>query len=77
MNDGTVKRYADAAKGVYPKDPAGFCLKMAEEQQKVWTLAAAELSKPSGNVCADCGGELKQAGSCSVCLNCGETTGCG
>lgn len=31
----------------------------------------------TGGSCAHCGGLLQQAGTCQVCISCGETTGCG
>lgn len=30
---------------------------------------------PTGNLCQKCGGMMKPAGSCEVCMNCGETSG--
>ena len=82
MTDAVVKRYAEAAEKAFPKDPAGFCKRMAEEQRIAWNQASEYLAnkKPkqlTGNTCSECGGSLKQAGSCSVCMNCGSTTGCG
>ena len=76
-----ARLYADKARQLLPNDPIGLCTRMAEEQHRIWSMAADILhtSKPTttGNVCSECGGVLQQAGSCSVCTNCGSTTGCG
>ena len=81
-NDKTLAQlYANKAKELLPSDPIGLCNRMADEQHRIWTMAADMIhtTKPTttGNVCSECGGTLKQAGSCSVCTNCGSTTGCG
>ena len=84
MTDAVVKRYAEAAEKVFPKDPAGFCKRMAEEQRIAWNQASEYLAnkKPTANpdtfdCCPECGGVMKQSGTCKVCLNCGGTSGCG
>jgi hypothetical protein len=38
----------------------------------------ARPSDPTGEVCGTCGGiNLRRAGSCLLCSDCGSTTGCG
>ena len=84
MDDAVVKRYAEAAEKVFPKDPAGFCKRMAEEQRIIWTRAGEFLAKKKAidserpsEFCPECGGMMKQSGTCKVGLNCGGTSGCG
>jgi ribonucleoside-diphosphate reductase alpha chain len=34
------------------------------------------LFESSGNICDNCGGVMVRSGTCSRCLNCGDTSGC-
>jgi ribonucleoside-diphosphate reductase alpha chain len=40
------------------------------------TAAPTTLFESSGNTCDNCGGVMIRSGTCSRCLNCGETSGC-
>lgn len=49
-----------------------------EEEPKGGGGSAVKVQKYNGSVCAECGsGRMLQNGSCEVCLDCGETSGCG
>lgn len=45
--------------------------------QKPSSEKIEDISKSDSPPCKVCGGLTKRSGACYVCMNCGETTGCG
>lgn len=39
-------------------------------------LGSVEIASNGAPLCTECGGMMKQSGTCYVCLDCGSTTGC-
>ena len=45
-------------------------------QVEAGTVAKTRPPSPTGDPCTHCGGPMMRTGTCSVCLDCGESGGC-
>ena len=51
---------------------------MISASQTNWKKLAEPVLSPTGDVCDTCGGSnMKRAGACLVCVDCGSSGGCG